>query len=63
MSTMFKGAQSKLSIASLEESFTHLVVHAQYNPKELQVAQPIGWTEREPPPVSPRPTSTRSSAA
>lgn len=45
----FLGATEKLTIATvyLEEGPKDLVVTAQYNPKELQVSQPIGWTEHE----------------
>jgi hypothetical protein len=41
---LFQRAPAKLSIASLDGPID-LVVEAQYNPKELQLTQPIGWTD------------------
>jgi hypothetical protein len=41
--TPFSGARQKLTIASLDDS--KIAVPAQFNPKELQVTQPIGWAE------------------
>jgi hypothetical protein len=40
----FPQAQQKLTIGSLDDSTT---VNAQYNPKELQIEQPIGWKKPE----------------
>jgi len=40
----FQRAAAKLSIASLDED---LVVEAQYNPKELEVSQTVGWGDHE----------------
>jgi hypothetical protein len=42
----FRGSMAKLRIASVEPA-TELWVEAQYNPKELSVTQPIGWTEHD----------------
>lgn len=40
----FQRAPAKLSIASLDGPID-LVVEAQYNPKDLQITQPISWTD------------------
>lgn len=45
---MFLGATAKLTIASVDvRAPKDLVVKAQYNPKELQITQPVGWREHE----------------
>lgn len=46
---VFPGALAKLTIANIPEPLdgAKFEVRAQYNPKELQVTQPIGWTEHE----------------
>jgi hypothetical protein len=41
----FQRAAAKLSIASLDAS--DLLVEAQYNPKELQISQTVGWSDHE----------------
>ena len=45
---LFLGATEKLTIASVYTEYPKdLIVRAQYNPRELQISQPIGWNEHE----------------
>ena len=44
-SSPFTGASTKLSIGSLDKPT--LAVHAQYNPKELQLKRTVPWTEHK----------------
>lgn len=41
----FQRAQAKLKIGSLDDP--ELFILAQYNPKELQIKQPVPWTEHD----------------
>jgi len=50
----------RLTVASLDLDYGDLVVEAQYNPKELELAKQVGWTEHD---VLTHPTTAKAKAA